>query len=361
MVALGVGNSKACKAMLCAPKKSADPLTLISAPFQPGSLLAETTPGVRSTYFSPAPVSDPSRPARVVLSGPDAPDPFVLVESRREYLYTSDGTLKGFNVPAYTRLAGGSWDLRDVLPRLPSWAIPGFTWAPDVHRVAGGWALYFTAAVNHLSPSMQCIGDAFGSSPLGPFVANPKLFICQVSHRGSIDPRTFVDAQGDLWLYWKSDDNADPDIPWTTGNGYTGIWVQRLSSDGKNLLGKPKLVMQPTLPWEGTIIRSARHACRAGPLLDVLFRGLVQLSGLRHRSSAMCGTNWALHANFRSPADRDELARIGPGRALCLRGCLGHLDHLQPLEEQRPRTYTEPTGCDGGLGFTTQGPYVAKL
>ena len=92
MVASGGGTASACGAARCA---SGPALTSIASGLQPGGVAAEATiaPGAASSFFSPAPVADLSKPAKVVLSGPDAPDPFVLVDGSHEYLYTSNGTL----------------------------------------------------------------------------------------------------------------------------------------------------------------------------------------------------------------------------------------------------------------------------
>jgi hypothetical protein len=72
---------------------------------------------------------------------------------------------------------------------LPAWAVGGATWAPDVRHVQGGWALYFTALLRDVSPPTHCVGAAFGSSATGPFVALDQPFVCQLDHRGTIDPR----------------------------------------------------------------------------------------------------------------------------------------------------------------------------
>ena len=45
-------------------------------------------------------------------------------------------------------------------------------------------------------PETHCIGSAFARSPAGPFVATAHPFICQLAHRGSIDARVFVEADG---------------------------------------------------------------------------------------------------------------------------------------------------------------------
>ncbi len=356
MVAAGGGTASACGAARCG-----SPGSSLAADLQPGGVAADTTPGAPSSFFSPPPVADQSDPAHVVLSGPDAPDPFVLVDGSHEYLYTSNGTLTGMNVPTYTLLAGHRWgDLRDALPRLPAWALGGFTWAPDVHRVLGGWALYFTAAVRGASPAMQCIGDAFGPTPLGPFKPEQKLFICQVGHRGSIDPRTFVDAQGTLWMYWKSDDNANPQIPWETGNGFTGVYVQRLSASGKVLLGTPRLILQPSLPWEGTIVEAP----------DMLFeqgRYWMFYSGNWFNSPdyaigvALCaGPVGPCSPVSTHPLLSSNEQGAGPGEQSVFEDSSGIWMLYNPWASNDPRPTPNRPVVEVRLGFTAAGPYIAS-
>jgi hypothetical protein len=364
MVAIGLGNvadgKNLCTGTSCA--RANNPLSLVSEFLQPGALAAETTPDLRSSYFAPAVVLDRSRPARLVLSGPDAPDPFVLVDPPHEYLYTSNGTLVHVNVPTYTLQAGGRWgDLRDALPRLPPWALPGFTWAPDIRRVAGGWALYFTAAVRGAKPAMECIGDAFGSSPLGPFQASSKLFICQVSQRGSIDPRTFVDADGRLWLYWKSDDNANPQIPWTTGNGYTGIWVQRLSPNGRDLLGRPKLVMQPTLPWEGTIIEAPDMIFEQGHYWMFYSGGWFNSPGYAIGAARCSGPAGPCIPTSKAPLIASNSQGAGPGEPSVFENAAGFWILYNPWKSNDPLPTPNRPVVIAHLGFTAVGPYIAQF
>ena len=164
-----------------------------------------------SSNAGPAP-SIPSGPGQLIASGPDLTDPFILHHGGRLYLYTSEGAT-AMNVPVRVGTSITSWGpAREALPALPSWAVSGATWAPDVRPVAGGYALYFSALVRGMSPATHCVGAAFGSSPVGPFVADDQPFVCQLDHRGTIDPRTFVDADGQLVLDFKSEDNANPGV-----------------------------------------------------------------------------------------------------------------------------------------------------
>ena len=217
--------------------------------------------GVRTENLTPPPSLTPATPARIILRGPDATDPFMVHVGRHYYLYASEGDFGAsaydLNVPVWVSTTVGHWQKpRDVLPVLPAWASFGATWAPDVRHVKGGWALYFSAVLKGVRPETHCIGDAFATGPLGPFVAEPAPMICQRDHRGSIDARTFVDTNGELIMYWKSEDNANPRFPGPDQNGRTGIWAQRLSPNGKVLLGEPVEIYQPDQAWEGTIVEA---------------------------------------------------------------------------------------------------------
>jgi beta-xylosidase len=84
----------------------------------------------------------------------------------------------------------------------------------------------------------------------GPFQAEPVPFVCQNSLGGSIDPRTFVDADGQPYLLWKSDRNA------VSRPIDTQIYSQALSADGLHLIGQPKVVFTPDDPWQGYIVEA---------------------------------------------------------------------------------------------------------
>ncbi len=238
---------------------------------------------------APPPTATPSAPARYILTGPDVTDPYMLEWHGTYYIYTSEGT-SALNVPVRTGPKPGRWGPpSDALPRLPSWAEGGLTWAPDVHQVAGGWALYFSALLRGSNPQIHCIGAAYGSSPLGPFVASAHPFVCQLDHRGSIDPRVFVDGTR-LVLLWKSDDNANP-------------YVRRPGSERQHrdlLPGAQRRrpgVDRPAGQDPGTRSvlggddrRGARHGRGLGHVLAVLLGQLVLLGLLRDRGGRLRDT-----------------------------------------------------------------------
>ncbi len=198
-----------------------------------GAASADAALGLPIPYYEPPPAADPARPGTTVVSGADQPDPFLLVQGGRDYLFTSqDGVASIVHVGSGTTV--GQWGtMTDALPDLPPWAEAGATWAPDVHRFGDHYILFFTAAVAGISsPGMQCIGDAISTRPDGPYLSNPAQFICQRDQGGSIDPRTFVDPDGTPYLLWKSDNNA------AARYGATSIYSQQLSS-GRRAAARP--------------------------------------------------------------------------------------------------------------------------
>jgi beta-xylosidase len=253
---VGVIAIAACVALVASetPRSAsaADPALTLAAPTRDHSTSATHT-GPTSDAGIEVPAGGPGV---FVARGPDLTDPFILHVGDRYYLYTSEGGTS-MNVPVRVGTSLTSWGpAREVLPRLPAWADPAATWAPDVRKVQGGWALYFSALVHGIQPAEHCVGAAFGPSPTGPFVADPKPFVCQLDRRGTIDPRTFLDKDGQLVLDFKSEDNANPGWPGPDQNGRTVIWAQRLSPDGRRLLGPATPILQPTQPWEGTIVEA---------------------------------------------------------------------------------------------------------
>jgi hypothetical protein len=216
-----------------------------------GAASADAALGLPTPYYEPPRVADPTTPGTTIVSGADQPDPFILVQGGRDYLFTSQDRVPA-NVPVRAGTTVGPWGpMTDALPDLPPWAETGATWAPDVHRFGDHYILYFTAAVAGISsPGMQCIGDAISTRPDGPYLSNPDQFICQRDQGGSIDPRTFVDPDGTPYLLWKSDNNAAPRY------GDTSIYSQQLSPDGEHLLGRATRIFGPDEPWQGAIVEA---------------------------------------------------------------------------------------------------------
>ncbi len=204
-----------------------------------GAATGPSALGLRSSYYQPAALANPSQPAIIDHTGWDEPDPYVFVQNGSYYLFTSSSN-EPQNVPVRSASAFGQWGpVTDALPSLPAWATANTMWAPDVAQFGNHYMLYFTTQTQHLGDSTKCIGDAISTNAAGPYIASPLPFICQTSLGGDIDPRVFVDGNGQAYMVWKSDQNSMPN------GGPTQIWSQPLSADGTQLEGAPTAIFGP--------------------------------------------------------------------------------------------------------------------
>ena len=183
----------------------------------------------------------------------NVPDPAVLVGSGTDYLYAAgDGSGVQY-MPIYPfRQLGQLGQAIDGMPTPPSWS-SDWIWPADIRKSGSRYVMWFTAIDrNEILPTgapAKCIGVAISSSPTGPYLPGPAPVICDAW--GSIDPRTFVDPNGQLWLDWKSDDNAAVQAP-----SATRIWAQRLAPDGDTLMGVPAEIFHADQSWEGNLVEA---------------------------------------------------------------------------------------------------------
>ncbi len=189
--------------------------------------------------------------------GPDFPDPFVLRMSGTDWAYATGSGRRNLQVIHSTDL--NNWSaVSDPLPVLPSWATSGLTWAPGVLRRGRTYVMYYTVHNATASPTAgrQCISVATSSTPGGPFTDTSSApFICQTP--GSIDANPYVAPNGYVYLLWKSDDNA-------LGNP-THLWAQRLSSNGRSLLGAPVNVLsEESESWQSPVIEGPTIVANGG-------------------------------------------------------------------------------------------------
>jgi len=196
-------------------------------------------------------MTDPTGPASGETASPgpvypaDFADPHVLREGSTYYAYATN--VGDTNVQVISSPDLRTWtSLGDALPELPAWAEARFTWAPEVCAYQGNYLLYYT--VREPSSGRQAISVATADRPEGPFVdrsATPLVF--QLDRGGSIDPSPFVDGD-DLYLLWKSDDNA-LEKP-------SSLWGQRVTSGGLALAGRPTWLLSHDRPWERPLIEA---------------------------------------------------------------------------------------------------------
>ena len=199
----------------------------------------------------------------------DFPDPSVVAEGSTYYAFATqygywDATQRRFvcgpndadpsdpnpcrNIQ---RLSGpgpnGPWTVRsDGLEQMPSWADQGYTWAPSVLKIAGQWLMYYTTRQH--STGQQCISVATAPTLTQTFVDRSSgPLVCQNSRGGSIDPAPFIDANGSIYLYWKSTDKV-----WFST--YAAIWGQQLSTSGLTAIGSAQRLLVRDQAWEGSTI-----------------------------------------------------------------------------------------------------------
>jgi beta-xylosidase len=159
----------------------------------------------------------------------DFPDPTVLYTGGQYVAYSTGSGGKNLQVMTSPDLQ--HWGpVTDPLPTLPGWAAIGFTWAPGVEPVGGGFVMYYTA--RDVASGRQCVGAATSGSPTGPFTDSSSApLVCQTVNGGSIDPSPFLDSTGTRYLVWKSDDNSIGKL--------TNLWSQKLSASGLAVVGSP--------------------------------------------------------------------------------------------------------------------------
>jgi beta-xylosidase len=311
---------------------------------------------VLTSATAPLPTSTAWAPGTQVASGSDQSDPFLTTAGGRYLLLTSGSSWPRLvNVPVSTSTDFVHWTPPvDALPVLPAWAAPGFTWAPDLHRFGSLYALYFTAMVAGYSPTSQCIGSAFSTSPTGPFTAQPTPFICQLDQGGDIDPRVFVDADGSPWMVWKTDQNiGGADTP-------TKLWSERLSADGTRLVGSPSFLMSPDEAWQGTIVE-APDLVQVDGAYWIVYSGNWYNQPAYAVGAARCdGPAGPCRDVSPTPLLASNLQGQGPGEASVFHDDAGIWLLYSPWRSFAPRADIPPRPIYiTRLGFGASGPYLA--
>jgi arabinan endo-1,5-alpha-L-arabinosidase len=219
-----------------------------------GVIAAATAGCTPSDSSSPDEGSEPQQAATRVLDEEFA-DPDILQVEGTYYAYASAGNRKNVQVATSTDLLEWEQLDDDALPELPSWTIPGKTWAPEVTEVSRGqFVLYFTTT--NFEPALQCIGVATATDPAGPFtVVGDEMLVCPEDEGGAIDASTFTTEEG-LHLVWKNDGNCCDEDTW--------IQTAPLTADGLALTGPPTRLVKQTLDWEGLLVEAPTVVQRDG-------------------------------------------------------------------------------------------------
>ena len=318
-----------------------------------GAAAGNSALGFRTPYFDPPALANPDTPGFTINSGADQPDPFMTEAGGRYYLFTSQDKVPQ-NVPVRSGSTVGQWGgPSDALPDPPAWAAPGVMWAPDVAQFGDHYMLYFTSQLAGVSPATMCIGDAISTEIAGPYLAAPAPFICQQSLGGSIDPRVFVDGDGQPYMVWKSDQNA------RSNDADTQIYSQALSADGMHLVGQPAVIFGPDEAWQGHIVEAPQLVLVRGTYYLFYSGGWFNQPGYSI-GAARCSGPVGPCADTSTQADPGvELAgrrtRGGVGLLQRRRGVAA----LHPLQFDAPPTGTAPSGLDGPPRLRCDGPYLA--
>jgi len=200
-----------------------------------------------SIAYNVAPAPAPSTWFDNPVIDSNFPDPGAVYANGSYYAFATNGD--GRNVQAARSSDLVHWVTQyDALPTLPSWAMAGRTWAPDVAVTsAGRYNLYYTAWSR--ANGRQAIGVATASSPTSPFVpVGTAPLVAQYDKGGAIDPSVFTDASGAQYLLWKNDGNA-------IGQD-TNLYIQQLAPDGLSLVGSPAALIHQDQPWEGAVVEA---------------------------------------------------------------------------------------------------------
>ncbi|MDX1993270.1 MAG: glycoside hydrolase family 43 protein [bacterium] len=184
----------------------------------------------------------------------DFPDPDVLVVDGAYYAYATNTDIDGqpINIQVARSEDLVTWEyVGEALPDLHPWARQEFgpQWAPEVTTTDDGYLMYFVTRLALGDGGIQCIGTAISAAPEGPFEpVGAEPFICQQDEGGSIDPSSFVDADGRRYVLWKNDGNSQGRPTW--------LYIQPVSEDGLTLEDEPVRLLTVDQPWEGNLIEA---------------------------------------------------------------------------------------------------------
>lgn len=119
----------------------------------------------------------------------------------------------------------------------PSWAdTDASLWAPDIRYFNGKYYMYYVVTQTTVTPDRDdnAVGVATAPTPAGPWtdsgqpVVGPRRGGPGNNFKWTFDPSEFTDKDGTRYLYY--------------GSYYGGIYVTKLSADGKHTVGDPKMV-----------------------------------------------------------------------------------------------------------------------
>lgn len=299
-----------------------------------------TSTGAAETSAAPVRAAD----ANPVIAD-DFPDPDVLEVDGVYYAYATNSGMANVQVARSEDLR--TWErLDDALPVLPTWVIPGKTWAPEVTQLGPEqFVLYFTAT--SFDPALQCLGVATSSSPEGPFeMVGDEMLVCPPDEGGAIDAATFQADDGTWHLLWKNDGNCCGFDTW--------LQIAPLTADGTALAGPVTKLIQQDQPWEGNLVEAPTLVERDG--IFTLLYSANDYGGDQYVMGAATATDllgpYTKHPDPILSTDSSDGAYIGPGGQDVVVGPDG-TDHLVFHSWYAEDTYrgmnVVPLEWDGGV------------
>jgi beta-xylosidase len=123
-----------------------------------------------------------------------------------------------------------------TMPRWADTAGGASIWAPDIRYVDGQYRMYYVVTKTTVTPEPDdnAVGMATAPTPLGPWtdsgapVVGPRRGGPGNNFKWTFDPSVVTDSDGSQWIFY--------------GSYYGGIWVNRLSADGRTTTGEPTQV-----------------------------------------------------------------------------------------------------------------------
>jgi len=129
----------------------------------------------------------------------------------------------------------------------PAWAANGFrNWAPEIHRVGGGYVAYFTS-VN--GADVLSVGAASAADPFGAWTDRGGPLV--EASVGVIDASYFAAGDGRHYLLYKIDGNSQGQP--------TPIYLRELTADGLSFApgSQPvELIRNDGSTWEGGVVEA---------------------------------------------------------------------------------------------------------
>lgn len=336
-----------------------------------GTTTAKAGANAKAFAGQPIPTRHPDAPGIAIAASNsfDLPDPFLMAEGGKYYLYLStafNDTTQ--NVPVLVG-SPGHWSKKpiDAVPKLPAWAVGNpatgaLTWSPAVYKIGGRYVMYFAPEVRGPVPTEHCIAVGTSRRPTGPFVVRPSPLVCQSNLAGDIDPQLFVDRHGPdgpvhpNYLVWKSDNNSDP------GHGVSTLWSQPISNDGMVLKGHPVSLFQPDRSWEEPLVEAPQMALSPNSAVWIFFSGGTGFFSPNYAMGAIrCTgplgpcvdprTGPLIASNRQGAGPGEETYFVGPnGSDWLLYSAVHTQDDFEPF---RPVEAAR-------IGWNAHGPYVAE-